>query len=54
MNRTGLQNLTEIRLREAKTLIDAGQLSGAYYVDQPVTEAGALYVSSQYIDNGGT
>ncbi|MGB9243217.1 MAG: HEPN domain-containing protein [Candidatus Acidiferrales bacterium] len=32
MNRVDLQHLCELRLREAKTLLDAGEASGAYYL----------------------
>jgi HEPN domain-containing protein len=32
MNRKGLQELSERRIREAKILFDAGEYSGAYYL----------------------
>jgi AbiV family abortive infection protein len=32
MNRTDLQNLAELRIREAKILLDAGSYPGAFYL----------------------
>ncbi|WP_370573987.1 HEPN domain-containing protein [Methanomethylovorans sp.] len=38
LNRTSLQNLAYIRLREAKVLLDNGMYDGAYYISGYVIE----------------
>jgi HEPN domain len=52
MNRSDLQHLAEMRLREAKVLLDAGEWSGSYYLCGYAVECALKAVVASQVNQG--